>query len=108
MYNPDKEPDIFSDGADRLQESDTFQEAQNDLVALDDSEFLYHYKATKQQYSTLVSAIKELQKASDALSDMGALAIDPEIGENTTLLIEDYTRLLEQMHMASYWEREGR
>jgi hypothetical protein len=56
----------------------------------------------------LVTAVKELQKASDALSEMGALAIDPEIGENTTLLIEDYTRLLDQMHMASYWEREGR
>ena len=104
MYDPN-EPDIF--GGTELHESEPFQEAQSDMTELSDDEFLYRYKATKTQYQTILAAIKELHKANEALSQMGALAIDPEIGENTTLLIEDYTRLLDQMHMASYWEREG-
>ena len=107
MYNAN-EPDIFGGEAERLQESDSFQEAKTDLTELSEEDFLYRYKATKKQYQTLADAIRILQTANDALSEMGALAIDPEIGENTTLLIDDYTRLLDQMHMASYWEREGR
>jgi hypothetical protein len=108
MYDPNHEPDIFGAEPENLRTSnDSFQEAQRDLEELPDDEFLYRYKATKQQYQTLLTAIHELEKANAALSELGALAIDPEIGDNTTMLIDDYSRLLEQMHMASYWEREG-
>lgn len=107
MYNPN-EPDIFSGETANFQTSEAFQEAQADLTGQTEEEFQYHYKATKAQYSALVDAMRELQKANEALQAMVSLNIDPEISENTVMLIEDYARLLEQMHMASYWEREGR
>jgi hypothetical protein len=106
MWNPN-EPDIFS-GEANFQTSDSFKEAQTDLTGMSEEEFQYHYKATKSQYNALANAMSELQKANEALQEMGALNIDPEISENTLMLMEDYARLLEQMHMASYWEREGR
>lgn len=106
MYNQN-EPDIF--GENSIQETDAFKEAQIDLVNLSEEEFLYRYKATKHHYKVLLSALCELKKAEDAIQEVGiTLNIDPEILENTEMLIEDYARLLDQMHSANYWEREGR
>ena len=99
------EPDIL-DGINKLHETEPLQKAQSDLTELNDEEFLYRYKATKHQYQTLLNAVHELQKVNDVLSEMGALAIDPEIGENTTLLIDDYLVLLDQMHGANFWNDE--
>ena len=107
MFNQN-EPDIFSGETANFQTSDSFKEAQADLASMSEEEFQYHYKATKAQYTAIVDALRELQKANEALQEMGALSIDTEISENTVMLMEDYARLLEQMHMASYWEREGR
>jgi hypothetical protein len=107
MFNQE-EPDIFGGETTKFQQSDSYQEAHSDLTDLTEEEFQYRYKATKAQYIALENAIKELQKANEALQEMSALNIDPEIAENTQMLIEDYARLLDQMHMASYWEREGR
>jgi hypothetical protein len=99
------EPDIFGD-AERLHESEPFQEVQNDFSKISEEEFLYRYKATKLQYQIIFTAIQELHKVNEVLSEMGALSIDPEIVENTTLLIEDYAQLLEQMNSSNYWYNE--
>ncbi len=107
MYNQN-EPDIFGGETANFQTSDSFKEAQADIAGMTEDEFQYHYKATKSQYTALATAMRELQKANEALQEMGALNIDPEISENTLMLMEDYCRLLDQMHIASYWEREGR
>lgn len=106
MHNQN-EPDILSGETEKFQESESYQEAHADLTELSEEDFQYRYKATKAQYVALANAIKELQKANDALQEMGALNIDPEITENTQMLIEDYTRLLDQMHSANYWQNEG-
>lgn len=106
MYDDDD--GIFATESEKLQESEGFQQAATDLTSLSEDDFLYRYKATKGHYGTILNALRQLQKSDIALQEMGALNVDPEIGENTQLLIEDYARLLEQMHQASYWEREGR
>jgi hypothetical protein len=100
----DTDDDIFTNNETG---SDGFKEAQDDLESLSEEDFMLRYKAVKRHYKAILNAMRELQIANEVLSEMGALAIDPEIGDNTQLLIEDYTRLLDQMHMASYWEREG-
>jgi len=107
MFNQE-EPDIFSGETTKFQQSDSYQEAHADLTDLTEEEFQYRYKATKAQYIALENAIKELQKANEALQEMSAFNIDPEIAENTQMLIEDYARLLDQMHSASYWEKQGK
>ena len=105
MFSEDN--DMFTSESEKFQESDSFKEAQYDLANLSEEEFLDRYKATKLQYQTVLTAMRDLQKVNDVLSEMGALSVDSELGENTEMLIADYARLLEQMHMASYWEREG-
>jgi hypothetical protein len=103
MYNSN-EPDIFSSDTTT---SDLFKEAQADIASMTEDKFQYHYKATKSQYTAIMNAICDLQKANEALQEMSALNVDSEISESTVMLIEDYTRLLDQMHSANYWEREG-
>ena len=103
MYDPN---DPFAREPEKFDETETYQEAKRDLIELSDSEFHDRYKSSKQSYSALVEAIRYLDPARAALEELVDLNIDSEILENVELVIADFKSLLEQMHMASYWEQE--
>jgi hypothetical protein len=91
---------------EKFDESDAYEQADADLTDLNDEAFFDRYKSSKQSYKALVGAIKHLEEAREAIQELVDLNIDSELLENTELLITDYKSLLEQMHMASYWEQE--
>jgi len=88
-------------------DSDSFKQAIEDLQNLPDEDFLHRYRGTKQQYQTILDAIKQLEETKEALVEMSDVGMDAELIENTQLLFEDYVQLLERMQMASYWACEG-
>jgi hypothetical protein len=104
MYNEDDEPN-FKSTTDSWDKELELSKA--DLLTLTDEEFETQYKATKRLYSALISALKILKETHEALQEPGPTEIDPEVVDSTLFLIQDYAELLEQLHMASYWEREG-
>jgi hypothetical protein len=103
MYDPN---DPFAKEPEKFDESASFEDAERDLVELSDESFIERYKSSKKSYKALVEAIRHLEPARAAIEELVELNIDSELLENTELLIADFKALLEQMHMASYWEQE--
>ena len=103
MYDPN---DPFAREPEKFDESESFEDAQKALTQLSEEEFYERYKASKKNYAVLVDAVRYMEPARAVIEELVDLNIDSEILENTELLIADFKSLLEQMHMASYWEQE--
>ena len=77
-----------------------------DLDQYTEEEFRLHYKSTKSQYLCLRDSIKQLTKTYRELEQPGPLEMDPDVLNNIEYLIQDFTDLLEQMHLAAEWEKD--
>jgi hypothetical protein len=99
-----EEPDMF--GSTELTDSD-FEFAKLDLEKLTEEEFEGRYKATKRLYKALINSFPILHEVHQALQDPNPLEIDPDVTDAVRYLIDDLSVLMDQMHMASYWEKEG-
>ena len=105
-YSTD-EPDIFSEDFQRpASEHADVLRAKEDVATLSDEEFQRRYKTTKKVYSALIKGIEALQEVAVVLREPGAMEYDFDIIDTTEYLIEEFGELMEQMHMASYWEQE--
>jgi hypothetical protein len=101
-----EEPDILS-GTEPLTNDNDIEAAKVDLDTLSEDEFQTRYKSSKSLYRALIIGIEVLKEVQQALTEPTPLEIDSEIIDATYMLMEDFGNLMEQMHMASYWEREG-
>jgi hypothetical protein len=77
-----------------------------DLTEYTEAEFRLHYKATKRQYGGLRKSLEVLAQTYRALKEPGPLEIDPDLLSNIEYMMEDFTEILEQMHLAAEWEKE--
>src|ERR1700733_6576747 len=99
------EHDIFSDSSPVNPE---IVQAKKDLLDLSEDDFHAKYKSTKKLFNSLIRSLEVLAETYEALQEPQPLEVDPEIADNVEYLMEDFTSLMEQMHMAAYWQGEAK
>ena len=80
--------------------------AQEDMQTLTDREFQRRYNATKRQYKAVITGLDQLTEVVQALQEPSPMDIDSDLIDNVRCVVDDLVRLLERMHMASYWAGE--
>jgi hypothetical protein len=77
-----------------------------DLLNLSERDFLRRYSASKRQYKAIVETVEQLFETADALDEQSPLDIDSDVIDDLRYTAENLLKILERMHMASYWESE--
>jgi hypothetical protein len=85
---------------------DEIQAAKEHLTTLSDHDFEIQYKATKRTYKAVLRSLEWLSEAVEVLEKPGLMDVDWDVLDTAKCCIEDFSRLLERMHMASYWKGE--